>query len=130
MSVGQTIVLSGPNSRRAAHSLLDRAPDWAVVNIAPARRTNDQNAKLWAMLSDISRAKPEGRDLPPDIWKSIFMAAAGFKCRFEPSLEGDGVVPIGFKSSRLSKVEFGELIECVAEYAARVGVDLSEEREG
>jgi hypothetical protein len=127
VSAGQTIRMFGENNRRIACRMIRQAPEGAVVNIAPPRRTSDQNSKLWAMLSDISRAKPEGRDLPPDIWKCIFMSAAGFKCRFEPSLDGDGVVPIGFKSSRLSKAEFSELIECVAEYGARCGVEWSEQ---
>jgi hypothetical protein len=125
MSAGQTVILHG--TRSVAHRVIDAAPTGSVMNVRPPARTPDQNAKLWAMLSDISRAKPEGRDLPPDIWKCIFMNAAGFKCRFEPSLDGDGVVPIGFKSSRLSKAEFSELIECVAEYGARCGVEWSEQ---
>lgn len=123
---GQTIILATRAHRQRAHALLDAAPERAVVNIREATRTNDQNAKLWAMLSDISRAKPQGRVLPVDVWKSLFMASVGHPCRFEPSLDGNGVVPIGFKSSRLNKAEFADLIEAVYAYGAEHSVQWSE----
>jgi hypothetical protein len=121
----QTVILRGWNSGVQAKRLIDAAPPGSVVKIEPPKRTEDQNAKLWAMLSDVSRAKPEGRDYPPEIWKSLFMAAAGFTPRFEPSLDGKGVVPIGYKSSRLSKAEFSDLIETIQEYGACHNVQWS-----
>lgn len=119
---GQTLILSNPVVRRQAHLLVDRAPDGAVLNIQEARRSSDQNAKMWAMLSDVARAKPQGRVLPTEIWKSLFMAEAGFTPRFEPSLDGNGVVPVGYKSSGLTKAEFSVLIEAIYAYGAEHGV--------
>lgn len=121
---GQTIILRN-STRNRAISLVNCAPDGAVLNIRAATRTGEQNDKLWAMLSDISRAKPDGRDYPPEIWKSLFMAEVGFKPRFEPSLDGRGVVPIGYKSSRLTKAEFSDLIEAIYAYGAEHGVPWS-----
>lgn len=125
---GQTIILVGDRQRDFARRLINRAPKDAVVNIREARRTDEQNAKLWAMLSDVSRAKPQGRVYPPEIWKCLFMAMAGHQCQFEPSLDGAGVVPIGFKSSRLTKAEFSDLIECIAAFGAEHGVVWSDEQ--
>jgi hypothetical protein len=125
---GQTIILSNPVARSQAHRLIDLAPHGAVMNVQEARRTNDQNALMWALLSEIARAKPEGRVLPVETWKALFMHSAGFKCTFEPSLDGQGVVPLGFKSSRLRKAEFSDLIEAIRAYAAEHGVALSDER--
>ena len=105
---------------------MDAAPEGAVLNIRKANRSSEQNAKLWAMLSDVSRAKPQGRELPPEIWKCLFMSAAGQQCRFEPSVDGRGVVPIGFKSSRLSKAEFGELLDAIDAYGSQHGVEWSD----
>lgn len=127
MSAGQTIILSHRAARQRAHALVDAAPEGCVLNIRAATRTNDQNDKMWAMLSDVSRAKPQGRDYPPEIWKSLFMAEAGFKPRFEPSLDGRGVVPIGYKSSRLNKAEFSDLIEAINAYCAEHGVEFTDE---
>lgn len=125
---GQTIILSNPVARSQAHRLIDVAPHGAVLNIQEARRTSDQNALMWALLSEIARAKPQGRVLPVETWKALFMHSAGFKCTFEPSLDGQGVVPLGFKSSRLRKAEFSDLIEAIRAYAAEHGVALSDER--
>lgn len=125
---GQTIILAGQYSRERAHKLVAAAPAGCVLNIRAASRTGEQNDKLWAMLSDVSRAKPDGRDYPPEIWKSLFMAEAGFKPRFEPSLDGKGVVPIGYKSSRLTKAEFSDLIESIYAFGAEHGVVWTEPR--
>lgn len=127
MANGQTIILNGPASRQQAMRLIGVAPQGAVLNIREAKRTNDQNSLLWALLSEISRAKPEGRVLSPEIWKCLFMASAGFNCTFVAGLDGEGVVPLGFKSSRLTKAEFSDLIEVIHEYAARHGIPLSDE---
>lgn len=124
--MSQTIILSGDYRRSQARRLIDVAPPYAVVTIKPPTRTSDQNAKMWAMLSDVSRAKPEGRNYPAETWKSLFMAAVGKQARWEPALDGNGVVNVGYRSSRLTKDEMSELIECIAEYAARHGIEMKE----
>lgn len=127
MSIGQTIRLF--HDRRKAHELVEKAPVGAVLNIRPASRTNEQNAKMHAMLSDIARAKPDGREMTTEQWKAVFMQAAGFKATFVPDLEGESFVCLGFKSSRLTKAEFSDLIECIYEFGARKGVVWSDPAE-
>lgn len=114
----QTVILHGPKARLTAQQVVEGAPEGSVVRVDPPKRSLDQNAKMQAMLSDVSRAKPQGRELPPEIWKALFMAEAGFKPRFEVSLDGNGVVPIGYKSSRLNKAEFSDLIEAIYAFGA------------
>lgn len=124
--MAQTVILVGPSQRQFAKALIDRAPDRAVVRIAEATRSSDANAKMWAMLSDISRAKPEGRRHVPEVWKCLFMQAAGHAAQFETGLDGRPF-PTGFSSSRLSVAQMSELIECIAEYGARHEVQWSNE---
>jgi hypothetical protein len=124
---GQTLILSGPVSRERGKRLIDQAPQGAVVNIRKANRSSDQNALMWALLSDVSRSKPEGRELTPEVWKALFMAALGHAVRFETGLDGDGVVPVGFRSSRLTKQQMSDLIEVIQEYGARHGVVWTKE---
>src|SRR5688572_22366359 len=124
MSSGQTIRLICENNRRIASRLIRQAPEGAVVNIAPPRRTNDQNAKLWAMLSDVSRSMPGGRRLTPDAWKAVFMNACGHAVQFEHGLSGEPF-PIGFRSSRLSKSQMGELIAFIEAWGSENGVEWS-----
>jgi hypothetical protein len=46
------------------------------------------------------------------------------------ALDGNGMVPVGFRSSRLSKVQMGELLDFICEYAARHGVVFQDYHEG
>lgn len=124
--IGQTVRLVGEQQRAFAHELIDKAPERSIVNVRPETRSNEQNAKMWAMLSDVARAQPEGRKYTTEIWKALFMAEAGFKPLFEPSLDGQGVVPIGYKSSRLTKAEFSDVIEAIYAYGSEHGVKWSE----
>jgi hypothetical protein len=120
--IGQTIILRSAASREGAKRLIDIAPEGAVLNIRPATRSGEQNNLLWELLSQIARAKPDGREMTADQWKSVFMDAAGFKPTFVPNLDGDGFLCLGYKSSRLTKAEFSDLIECINEYGARHNV--------
>ena len=124
--IGQTIRLVGDHARSLARRMIDRAPPGAVVNIREATRTNAQNAKMHAMLSDVARAKPDGRVHTTEQWKCIVMAACGHKPSFLPALEGEDFLCTGYRSSRLSKAEMSDLIECIAEFGARKGVEWSE----
>ena len=124
----QTVWLRGEHQRRLAHQLIDKAPQDAVVKVSAAKRSDDQNAKMWAMLSDISRAKPEGRAHIPEVWKCIFMAALGHEVKFETGLDGQPF-PIGFRTSKLTKAQMSDLIEFIYAYASKHGVKWSEEYE-
>jgi hypothetical protein len=125
----QTVRLVGPEQRTLAKQLIDAAPDRTVVTLAPETRTLDQNARLWAMLSDVARARPEGRTWPPETWKAAFMSALGHEVIWQPGIEGGAPFPAGFRSSRLTKAQMSDLIELVSAYGARHGVAWSEPRE-
>ncbi|WP_395326895.1 recombination protein NinB [Novosphingobium sp. BL-8H] len=129
MAKGQTLILANEGVRRLAHQLIDRAPERAVLNIREATRTLDQNAKMHAMLSDISRAKPMGRVLKPEIWKSLFMDALGHQAKWEPSLTGDGVVNTGFRSSHLTVRQMSDLIESLYAFGAEHGIEWTDPAE-
>lgn len=127
MANGQTVILASERQKRLAHQLIERAPQGAVLNIREANRTTDQNSLMWALLSEISRAKPEGRTLTPEVWKTLFMHSLDHEIRFEMALDGKGMVPIDYRTSRLTKAQMSELIDCIYEYGARHGIPLSDE---
>lgn len=118
--------ITGRSARDRAKRLIDAAPDYAVVQIRAADRTADQNAKMWAMLTDIALAKPEGRNWPPEIWKSAFMAALGYEVKWQPGLEGGPPFPTDYRTSKLSKPQMSDLIESIYAYGARHGVKWTE----
>lgn len=122
MSDGYTMILGG--DRKNAYRVIDGAPNGSVVTVKPPRRTLDQNARMWALLSEISLTKPEGRSMTPDVWKAVFMHALDHAQRFEMALDGQGMVPVGFRTSKLSKAQMGDLMELIEEYGARHGVEF------
>lgn len=122
----RTAILRGPRQRAYAKSLIDDAPQGAVVTIREAGRSIEQNAKMWAMLWDVSRAQPEGRKHTPEMWKSIFMHALKHEVQFAIGLDGEPF-PVGFRSSRLSKAQMADLIEFIYWYGAQHGVGWTEE---
>ena len=126
---GQTVRLVGKSQREFAKYLIDRAPDGAVVNVREATRNLDQNARMWAMLSDISRAKPEGRLWPAETWKAAFMHSLGHQIQFCEGLDGAGPFPMGFKTSRLTVRQMADLITVIAEYGDRHGVHWTDPQE-
>lgn len=122
---GQTIILRGDVQRQYAKRLIDAAPIDGVVNIREATRTLDQNAKLWAMLSDVSRAKPDGRTHTTEVWKCLFMQACGHEVQFLMGLDGNPF-PAGFRSSRLTKAQMCELIDFIDAWGSERGVQWME----
>lgn len=120
--MSQTVILHSTSQRDFAKSLIDRAPADAVVTVRAATRNNEQNARMWAMLSDVSRAKPEGRQWPPETWKAAFMHYLGHQVHFCEGLDSTGPFPLGFRSSRLTVSQMADLITCIDEYGTRHGV--------
>lgn len=122
--MAQTVILNGRYACIKAHNLIDVAPFGAVMKISLPKRTNAQNDKMWAMISDVSQAKPEGRCHTAEVWKSLFMQACGHAVQFENGLDGTPF-PVGFRSSRLTKDQMSEMIEFIYSYGARHGVKFT-----
>lgn len=118
----QTVILHGKSQREFAKRMIDVAPVDAVLTIREATRNLDQNAKMWALLSDVSRSKPEGRRWTPETWKAAFMHVLGHQVQFCEGLDGSGPFPLGFRSSRLTVRQMADLITTIIEYGDRHGV--------
>lgn len=108
--------------------LARKAPRGWVATLTEPKRTNEQNDKMWAMLTDLSVAKPEGRRLIPEDWKVLMMHACGWECQFLEGLDGRPF-PKGFSSSQLTKSQMASLITFIQEYGDRHGVRWSEPQE-
>jgi hypothetical protein len=104
-------------------------PGWRVL-VSPPLRTVDQNSKLWAMLNDVARAKPEGRQWPPETWKAAFMHSLGHQVLFADGLDGSGPFPVGFRTSRMTVKQMIDLIDSIYAYGSEHGVEWRETRAG
>lgn len=110
--------------RLRARAWVNNCPPGTRIEFKAPRRTVDQNDRLWAMLSDIAKQKPDGRDFDTDVWKCLFMAAWRKEMKVYPSLDGKSLVPI-YRSSDLSKAEMVELQDFIEAWCAENNVTLS-----
>ena len=96
-----------------------------VITLGREKRTLDQNAKMWAMLTDVSRQVVwYGEKLSQESWKHIFTASL-FKQKTVPGIDG-GFVVLGQSTSKMKKRPFAELIELMYAFGAEHGVRWSE----
>lgn len=122
-------VLSHDLARQRAIEAVKDAPAGYAVTLAEPTRTSDQNARLWASLTEVSRqVEWYGKRLTPESWKHVFSAALK-KQEVVPSLDGTGFVVLGTSTSRMSKREFSDLLELIAAFGAERGVVFADEME-
>jgi hypothetical protein len=125
----QLFVMSHDLARARAVEAVRNAPAGFTVTIAEPKRNLDQNARMWAMLADISeQVEWYGKRLTPEDWKHVFSASLR-KLQVVPNLDGSGFVALGLSTSRLSKREFSDLIEIMFAFGAERDVAWSEPAE-
>lgn len=130
MTDRQTFLLINDRVKANAMRAVASAPAGYVVKVSEPTRSTDQNAKMWAMLNDVARAKPDGRQWPPETWKAAFMHFLGHQIVFAEGLDGTGPFPMGFRSSKLTVRQMVDLIDCIYAYGTKHGVEWRETRAG
>lgn len=121
-----TLVLSDPVARKRAANWCQNAPQSTVVRFVKPGRTIPQNDRMWAMLTDVAtKMQHEGKRYTPDQWKQLFMHACGHEVHFMPGLSGEPF-PAGFRSSKLSKEQMGELMEFMESWCAERGIVITQ----
>lgn len=130
----QSAALINPQQAHAAWSYL-----WAshikpslmagarlVVEIKPETRSIEQNRRMWAMLTDISRQVDwYGKRLTAEDWKHVFSSSLR-KLDVVPNLDGTGFVALGMSTSSMTKGEMGDLMTLMEAFGAERGVEWSE----
>lgn len=123
------IFLIGPSQKAYAHRLIDEATPDMVCKLGKVTRSDLQNRKMWPMIADLKRQVPDMAAFTADQIKLRFLNALGVEMQFLPALEGQGVFPVGMRSSTLTKEQFAGLIELIYAYGAQHGVQWSEPQE-
>mgnify|MGYP003529044775 FL=1 len=124
--MSKPIFLVGESQKRYAKQLIDDAPSDFVVIIRQKTRSDVQNAKLHAMLTDLRRAETPISHHSIEDLKLIFLQALRAEGRVLPTLDGKGMFPIGQRTSTLTQAQFAGLIELIYAYAAPFNVKWSE----
>lgn len=121
--------LIGPLQKAHAISLIEQAPDDYVMKLGKETRRDTQNRKLWPMLRDIRQQVAGFETFTLDDMKLRFLNALGSELRFLPALEGEGIFPVGLRSSTLTVGQFSGLVELIYAFGSKHNVRWSEPAE-
>lgn len=121
------LILANASVRERAIRWIQGLPDGTRVEFKAPRRSLDQNALLWALLGDLSRqVEWYGTHLSADDWKDVLTASLR-KARVVPGIDPGTFVPLGMRTSDMTKAEFSDLIELIRAFGAERGVVFSDE---
>jgi hypothetical protein len=96
-----------------------------VMELRPETRSDAQNRRLWAMLTEISQQVDwYGKKLTPEDWKHVFSASLK-KMDVVPNLDGTGFVALGQSTSRMTKAEMCDMQTLMEAFGAEKGVRFS-----
>lgn len=103
-----------------------QANEQVVVEIREKKRSDEQNAKLHAMLGDIAKQKTfNGEKLSIEQWKMIFVSghriATGGSAQMAIGLEGE-VINLRESTAQMGVRRLASLIEYIQAWAAGSGV--------
>ncbi len=113
----RTFHLVHKQARQRALEAIQDAPDGYVVTIHEPTRNLEQNAALWAALSDISKqVEWYGQRLTTEEWKDVFTASLK-RQKVVPGLDG-GFVVCGLSTSKMGKSEFSQLLDLAYAFGA------------
>lgn len=128
----KTLRLTQMTRQMAVQSVLSAPDGYYFQPPKEPTRNLEQNAKLHAMLGDISRQqKWMGQQLSIDDWKRLMVDAwarqeGGHAARVVPSLDGQGVVTLGAQTRSMGVRDMASLIESIYAWGAEQGVQWSE----
>lgn len=122
------VILQNIASREKAAKWCMTAPALTSVEFKESKRSVPQNAMLWSLLTCVAAQLDwHGQKYSADDWKDYFMHALK-RARWMPSEDG-GMVPIGMRTSQLTKSEMGDLLELILAFGAQNGVVFHDQRE-
>ena len=99
-----------------------------MIEVKQETRSLEQNSRLWAMLTDLSKqVNWYGRKLTPEEWKHV-MTAALTKQDVVPGIDG-GFVVLGKSTSKMTNGEMSELQTLIEAFGAQQGVRFTAQEE-
>ena len=123
-----TFTLRSNADRARVMQIITAAPYDTRVEVKAAKRTLDQNSRMWAMLTEVAQQLPwHGIRLRPDDYKLLFLDALKRDLRMVPNIDGTGFVNLGRSSSDLTKSEMSDMIELIFKFGAEHGVEFSKD---
>lgn len=126
MSSRETIQIKDTTDREKIARWARNVPVGTTVEFRAPRRSNDQNALMWSLLSQISRQVDwYGQKLSNEDWKDVLTASLR-RTRVVPGIDAGTFVPLGMRTSQMTKEEISELLELIYAFGAERGVHFRE----
>lgn len=126
----RTFIVRSRKDREAIARWAAECSEGVSVEFKAPRRNLDQNALMWCLLGEISKQVVwYGAKLSAEDWKDVLTASLR-KARVVPGIDPGTYVPLGMRTSDMTKAEMAELIELILAFGAERGVTFngSEER--
>lgn len=120
------ITLQSKADRERAAAWCANAPTGSTVEFRGPRRNCDQNALMWSLLGQISQQITwHGQKLSAEDFKDLCSASLR---RYEvvPGIDPGTVVPLGMRTSQMTKDEMTALIELIIAFGTERGVKFRE----
>lgn len=101
-------------------------PEGTTVEFRAPRRSLDQNALMWSLLGQISKQVDwYCQKLTSEDWKDVLTASLR-RARVVPGIDAGTFVPLGMRTSQMTKEEMNEVIELAYAFGAEHGVKFRE----
>jgi hypothetical protein len=122
------VTINREYDRMRAANWINTAPIGTRIEFKDAKRTPEQNERMWAMLTDIAtQVIWDGEKKSTSDWKDGFMDWLPRELRTMSALDGSGrQVPLGRSTSDLSKQEMSDLLVLMEMFGARHGVKFND----
>lgn len=119
------IIRTGADRQRAMR-WVSQLPWGGVVEFKDKKRSSEQNAAMWSLLTQIARQRPmhNGVKMSAATWKAVFMDALGAEITWLPKLDEAGMFAFGHRSSQMTIAQMTDLIELMLAWAATNGLTI------
>ena len=116
------LIIRDKADREKALAWCRNAPAGTRLELKAARRSPDQNSLLWQRLTEVAHQVDwYGQKLSSEDWKDIFTASLR-RARVVPGIDGGSFVPLGMRTSDMTKQELSDLLELIGAFGAERGV--------
>jgi hypothetical protein len=97
-----------------------------TVEFRSARRSNDANAMMWSLLGQIAKQVTwHGQKLTAEDFKDLCSASLR-RYHLVPGIDPGTFVPLGMRTSQMTKEEMSDLIELIIAFGTEQGVKFRE----
>lgn len=126
MTSRETVYIRSTEDRAKIARWANGVPAGTSVEFRAPRRSTEQNALMWSLLTQLSQQIEWcGKKRSPEDWKDLTTAALRH-AEFVPGITPGTVVPLGMRTSQMTKQELADLIESIYAFGIERGVKFRE----